>query len=145
MTYVSGEGSRTAALIESIEKGLVPRVADSVARIEAAVRDAVHRQHQSAQSILQDLNARQSQAADQRQRDFMEEIRRQVREAADAQLNAALHEFGEKLDRKLAELTPPEPPAPVTASEPESEPPHYPSVIEPPAKPRNPWGWLSLL
>jgi len=146
LTYASGEGSRAVALIESIEKGLVPRVAESMTRIEAALRDAMHRQNQSAQSILQDLNSRQSQAADQRQRDFMEEIRRQVRVAADLQLAAALRDFGERLDRKLAELAPPEPPAPVAASETESEPPQHVEVsVETPAKARNPWGWLSLL
>jgi ATP-dependent Clp protease ATP-binding subunit ClpA len=38
LTYVSGEDSRAVALIESIEKGLVPRVTESMTRIEAAVR-----------------------------------------------------------------------------------------------------------
>jgi hypothetical protein len=81
----------------------------------------------------------------------MDEIRRQMREAADLQLTAAFKEFGEKLDRKLAELTPPEPPAPVEAIEPESprnsEPPYQaiPETAEMPAKPRNPWGWLALI
>jgi hypothetical protein len=103
LTYGSGDGSKAVVLMERIEQSLVPRVADAMTRIEAEVQEAARR-YQSVQSILQDLNSRQSATAEQRQIELMEQIRRQVREAADLQLGAALREFGERLDAKLAEL-----------------------------------------
>jgi hypothetical protein len=120
--------------MERIEQGLVPRVADAMTRIEAEVQEATRR-YQSVQSILQDLNSRQSAAAEQRQIELMEQIRRQVREAADLQLGAALREFGERLDAKLAELNPP---AKSVELEPEPEP------YEPPVQAPRPryWSWL---
>ena len=135
LTYGSGDGSKAVVLMERIEQGLVPRVADAMTRIEAEVQEAARR-YQSVQSILQDLNSRQSAAAEQRQIELMEQIRRQVREAADLQLGAALRDFGEKLDAKLAELNPPAEPV-----EHEPEPQRYEPA--PPPRPRY-WSWLVL-
>jgi hypothetical protein len=138
LTYGSGDGSKAVTLMERIEQGLVPRVAEAMTRIEAEVQEAARR-YQSVQSILQDLNSRQSAAGEQRQIELMEQIRRQVREAADVQIGAALREFGERLEAKFAELNPPAKPI-----EPEPEPQRY----EPPPlvhKPRaNYWSWLAL-
>ena len=138
LTYGSGDGSKAVVLMERIEQGLVPRVAEAMTRIEAEVQEAARR-YQSVQSLLQDLNSRQSAAAEQRQVELMEQIRRQVREAADVQLGAALREFGERLEAKFAELNPPAKP-----TEPEPEPQRYepaPLVHKPRA---NYWSWLAL-
>jgi hypothetical protein len=138
LMYGSGDGSKAVTLMERIEQGLVPRVAEAMTRIEAEAQEAARR-YQSVQSLLQDLNSRQSAAAEQRQIELMEQIRRQVREAADVQIGAALREFGERLEAKFAELNPPAKPV-----EPEPEPQRY----EPPPlvhKPRaNYWSWLAL-
>jgi hypothetical protein len=124
---------RAVVLMERIEQGLVPRVADAMTRIEAEVQEAARR-YQSVQSILQDLNSRQSATAEQRRIELMEQIRRQVRAAADLQLGAALRDFGEKLDAKLAALNPPAEPV-----EHEPEPQQYEPA--PPPRPRY-WSWL---
>ena len=71
LTYGSGDGSKAVVLMERIEQGLVPRVADAMTRIEAEVQEAARR-YQSVQSILQDLNSRQSATAEQRQIELME-------------------------------------------------------------------------
>jgi ClpA/ClpB-like protein len=136
LTYGSGDGSKAVALMERIEQGLVPRVADAMTRIEAGVQEATHR-YQSVQSMLQDLSSRQSSVAEQRQFELMDQIRRQVREAADLQLGAALREFSERLDAKLAELNPPAEPI-----EPEPEPEPYEPPVQAP-RPRY-WSWLVL-
>jgi hypothetical protein len=135
LTYGSGDG-KAVVLMERIEQGLVPRVADAMTRIEAEVQEATRR-YQSVQSMLQDLNSRQSAVAEQRQFELMDQIRRQVREAADVQLGAALREFGERLDAKLAELNPPAKPV-----EPEPEPEPYEPPVQAP-RPRY-WSWLVL-
>jgi len=103
LTYGSGDGSQPTALMTKIEQGLVPRVADAVTRIEDAVRDAMQRQ-QTAQSMLQDLSSRHWEESERRQKEFMDEIRRQVRESADVQIAAVLKDFNDKLDTKLNEL-----------------------------------------
>jgi len=72
-------------------------------RIEAEVQEATRR-YQSVQSLLQDLNSRQSAAAEQRQIELMGQISRQVREAADVQLGAVLREYGERLEAQFTEL-----------------------------------------
>ena len=75
--------------------------------------------------------------AEQRQLELMEQIRRQVREAADAQIGAALTAFTERLDAKLAELNPQ-----VKQPEPEPEPrPYEPEVPRP--RPSY-WTWFAL-
>jgi hypothetical protein len=138
LTYGTGDGSKAVVLMERIEQGLVPRVADAMLRIEAEVQEATRR-YQSVQTMLQDLNSRQSAAAEQRQIELMEQIRRQVREAADVQLGAALREFGERLEAKFAELNPPAKPI-----EPEPEPQRY-EPAPPVHKPRpSYWSWLAL-
>ncbi len=121
LTYGAPKDTRTIALVETIEKGLVPRVSDAVTRIEAAVLEATQGQRQTVQSLLVDLNARRSRD-EQQQRDFMDEIRRQVREAVDIHFAAALRDLDDKFAAKVEELTakPPEPVA--LASEPEPEP-----------------------
>jgi len=138
LSYGLTDGSKAVTLMERIEQGLVPRVAEAMTRIEAEAQEAARR-YQSVQSLLQDLNSRQSAAAEQRQVELMEQIRRQVREAADVQIGAALREFGERLEAKFAELNPPAKPI-----EPEPERQRY----EPPPlvhKPRaNYWSWLAL-
>jgi hypothetical protein len=105
-------------------------------RIEAEVQEATRR-YQSVQSMLQDLNSRQSAVAEQRQFELLDQIRRQVREAADLQLGTALREFSERLDAKLAELNPPAKPV-----EPEPEPEPYEPPVQAP-RPRY-WSWLVL-
>jgi Clp amino terminal domain, pathogenicity island component len=129
LTYGSDENSRASAVIESIEKGLVPRVDDALTRIEAAIHDAMQRQHQSVHALLQDLSAGQIEKAEQRQREFMEDVRRQVLEAASAQLTSVLNDFEDRIDAKLAELA------------------REPARTIPPgntAKPRGAWSWLTL-
>ena len=96
------------------------------------------RRYQSVQSLLQDLNSRQSAAAEQRQIELMEQIRRQVREAADVQLGAVLREFGEWLKAKFTVNLPAKP------IEPEPEPQRY-EPAPPVHKPRpSYWSWLAL-
>ena len=123
--------------MERIEQGLVPRVADAMTRIEAEVQEAARRYNPSSPFCRISIEA--VRAAEQRQVELMEQIRRQVREAADVQLGAALREFGERLEAKFAELN--LPPKPI---EPEPEPQRY----EPPPlvhKPRpNYWSSLAL-
>ena len=147
LTYGGGDNSRTVAVIDSIEKGLVPRVDGAVSRIEGAIVDAMQRQHQSVQSLLSDLNSRHDQEWQRKQSEFMDEIRRQVREAADVQFSAALKDLNDNFDRRLAEakqaMTPPplapaSEPAPETKSQPEPEP----TTAEPP---KSNWNWLGLL
>jgi len=138
LTYGSGDGSKAVVLMERIEQGLVPRVAEAMTRIEAEVQEATRR-YQSVQSLLQDLNSRQSAAAEQRQIELMEQIRRQVREAADVQLGAVLREFGERLEAKFTELN-----LPAKPIEPEPEPQRY-EPAPPVHKPRpSYWSWLAL-
>jgi ATP-dependent Clp protease ATP-binding subunit ClpA len=136
LTYGSGDGSKAVTLMERIEQGLVPRVANAMLRIEAEVQEATRR-YQSVQSMLEDLNSRQSAVAEQRQVELMDQIRRQVREAADIQLSAILRDFSERLDAKLAELTPAKP----IEAQPERET-YVPPVPAP--KQRSYWSWLVL-
>lgn len=140
LSYGAGDASKALVLMERIEQGLVPRVADAMMRIEAEVQEATRR-YQSVQSMLQDLNSRQSVLAEQRQMELMEQIRRQVREAADAQIGAALTAFTERLDAKLAELNPQ-----VKQPEPEPEPDPEPRPYEPEIPRPRPsyWTWFAL-
>jgi len=142
LTYGGGDNPRTVAVIDSIEKGLVPRVDDAVSRIEGAIVDAMQRQHQSVQSMLADLSSRQSQEWQRQQSEFMDEIRRQVREAADIQLSAALKDLNETFDRRLAEATQAITPEPATVSEPAPETKSQPT---PGGPSKLNWNWLGLL
>ena len=100
----TSEGSsKAAALLETIDQTIVPRVADALAKIESVISDAMQRQ-QTVQSMLQDLSSRNWEETERRQREFMDEIRRQVREAAEMQIAAALEDLNEKFDAKLAGL-----------------------------------------
>jgi hypothetical protein len=101
LSYTGGAGMQALALMAKIEQGLVPRVGDAMDRIEATVQNALQR-YQTVQKVLEDLgyHARDS---EERQRAFMDDIRRQVREIAEAQL-VTLRDFEIKLDDKLAEL-----------------------------------------
>lgn len=140
LTYASGEGTRTRALVEAIETGLVPRVSESMDKIHAVCVEAIQ-QGQTVQKMLQDLNAKQSFEAEQRQVAFMEDIRRQVREAVDMQVGTALKQFGEELMRKLDEV-------PAEDANKAAEPAGPEPMPEPPTTPRtrpNPWGWLGLV
>jgi hypothetical protein len=146
LTYGAGEGSRAVAVIEAIETRVIPGVDNAVTRIENAIVDAIQRQHQSVQAILADLNSRQSHEWEQRQRDFMDEVRRQVREAADAQFGAALKDLNANFEKRLAEVKEsspqPVPPADPFLSSPPQEDPSPPKSPEPP-KPS--WGWLGMI
>ena len=146
LTYAAGESARTVAVIDTIEKGLVPRVDDAVSRIEGAIVDAMQRQHQSVQNLLVDLNSSQTQEWQRQQREFMDEIRRQVREAADIQFAAALKDLNDKFEAKLAELKPatPAPAVPIDYA------PEIKSQQQPPAEPvgepaKSNWSWLGIL
>jgi hypothetical protein len=125
-------------------------------------------QGQTVQRMLQDLNSRQTYEAERRQIEFMEDIRRHVREAIDSQVGAALQEINDTLARKIDELkqaNQPEAPAPAQSdesdtglglgSQPETDDDVYPEGEEPasgpvpqteevPKKP-NHWGWLALI
>lgn len=96
LAYGSAMRSSSLHLIETIEKGLLPRLDAAVARIE----DAIRRSYQSLQLVLEN----QSPGSEQRQRDFIEEIRQQVREAVNSQYSSALKEL-DKVDAKIAELS----------------------------------------
>ena len=72
LTYGAGDGSKAITLMEKIEQGIVPRMAEAMTKIEAEVQEAMRR-HQSVQSLLQDLNSRQSAAAEQRQIELMDQ------------------------------------------------------------------------
>lgn len=151
LTYAAGESAGTVAVIDTIEKGLVPRVDDAVTRIEGAIVDAMQRQHQSVRSMLADLNSTQAQEWQRQQREFMDEIRRQVREAADIQFAAALKDLNDKFEAKLAESQPasPEPaaPPPTAAVEqaPEIKSQQQETPMEPAEPPKSNWGWLGIL
>ena len=71
--------------------------------MEALARDAVTRQL-NVQSMLQDLGIRNSEENDRRQSAFMEEVRRQVREAADLHIGAALADFTNKFETVIAQV-----------------------------------------
>jgi hypothetical protein len=141
LTYGAGDGSQALTLMGKIEQGLVPRVADAMTRIETLVRDALERQ-QTVQSMLQDLNARNWEETERRQREFMDEMRRQVREAADAQFAAVLSELTARLSPEPAEEAVPAG-LPVTEDEARLAPPAEP-LPEPAARPRSYWSWLAL-
>jgi hypothetical protein len=144
LTYGGGDNPGTEAVIGSI----VPRVEDAVSRIEGAIVDAMQRQHQSVQSLLSDLSSRHDQDWQRKQSEFMDEIRRQVREAADVQFSAALKDLNDNFNRRLAEakqaITPPSESvserAPETKSQ--SEPETVSTTAEPP---KSNWNWLGLL
>ncbi len=154
LTYGAGENARTVAVIDTIEKGLVPRVDDAVTRIEGAIIDAMQRQHQSVQSMLQDLSASRTQEWQRQQREFMDEIRQQVREAADVQFATALKDLNDKFEAKLDEskLATPAPAAPIEQA-PETPIDSMPEIksgqqesqatVAEPAK--SSWNWLGLL
>jgi len=137
LTYGSGENSRAVAVMETIETRVIPGLNDAMRRIENAVFDAVQRQQQTVQSILADLNSRQSQDWERKQREFMDEIRRQVREAADTQFAAALKDLNETIDKRLAEskLEAPPPAETQAGSTPEQA----------PQGSKSSWNWLSLI
>jgi hypothetical protein len=129
MTYGITEVSPTE-VIDSLKNGLVPKVDDAVTRIEAAVRDAIQQQHQSVNKLLEDLSAGQIARTEERQREFMDDIRRQVREVAEAQIGAAVKEINDKLEIAVATLLSRQPQVlPIDPTE--------------PPKPKN-WNWLSL-
>ena len=142
LIYGAPKNTRTVALVETIEKSLVPRVSDAVVRIEAALHEATQGQRQTVQNFLDDLNARQFRD-EQRQREFMDEVRRQVREAVDTHLGAALRELDGKFEAKLAEADPPEPdPEPVAPREPVVNTPPFRPTVSPPR--RSYWCWIIL-
>jgi hypothetical protein len=150
LTYSASETARTVAVIDTIEKGLVPRVDDALTRIEGAIVDAMQRQHQSVRTLLADLSSMQSQEWQRQQREFMDEIRRQVREAADVQVAAALKGLDEKFQDRVAERQiEQEPPAVVAAAEPDAG--TAPSSVSTasgaaaPEKTSGSWSWLSIL
>jgi hypothetical protein len=150
LTYGAGDGSRALAVMETIEKQVIPGVNDAVTRIENAIVDAVQRQHQSVQSLLSDLSSRQSQEWERRQREFMDEVRRQVREAADTQFAAALKELNEKFQDRVGELqTEQESPSVVTPAVPGAgtAPSSASTATEgaAPEKKGGSWNWLSML
>ena len=143
LTYATGESSRTVAVIDTI----VPRVDDAMTRIEGAILDAMQRQHQSVQSLLQDLSSRQSDEWQRQQREFMDEVRRQIREAAHIEFAVALKDLNEKFESRRAE-NPPEPEEPILVTQTEASggaAPTYTTGEAAPAKPRNSWGWLGIL
>jgi hypothetical protein len=142
LTYGSGDGSHALTLMAKIEQGLVPRVADAMTRIETLVRDALERQ-QTVQSMLQDLNARNWEETQRRQREFMDEIHRQVREAADTQFAAVLSELAARLNPEPAEEAVTEEPPRAADDEAHFAPPSEPAP-EPAARPRSYWSWLVL-
>jgi Clp amino terminal domain, pathogenicity island component len=141
LTYASKK-EKEPPLVETIEKGLVPRVSDAISRIEAVVREAAQGQRQTVQDMLMDLNAQHSRD-EQRQREFMDEIHRQVREAVDIQLSAAFQDLDNRVAVKLAELAPPKPepvPEPVRENaESEGEPDR--EFAEPAPSRRSYWTW----
>lgn len=116
LTYGAGENSRSVAVLDTLEKRLIPGINDAVARIEGAVSEAIQRQHQSVQSLLSNLSSGQAQDWERRQREFMDTIRAQIREVADTQIGIAVKDLTDKIDAKVAA---------VQASAP---------AIEPPAK-----------
>lgn len=105
LTYASKAEPRWE---ETIERGLVPRVSDAIDRIEAVVREATQGQRQTVQNMLEDLNARKARD-EQQQREFMDEVRRQVREAVDIHVSAAIKDLDEKLTTAITALSPPKP------------------------------------
>lgn len=142
LTYGSGESSRAVAVMETFETRVIPGLNEAMRRIENSVFEAMQRQHQSVQSILADLSSRQSQAWEHRQREFMDEIRRQVREAADAQFATVLKDLNEKFEQKIAESKPE--PLPVSTD------PFATGVDETrqeqdPEPPKSSWNWLGLI
>ena len=133
-------------MIDTIEKGLVPRVDDALTRIEGAIVDAMQRQHQSVRNLLADLNSTQSQEWQRQQREFMDEIRRQVREAADVQFAAALKDLNGKFEAKLAEPKPAAPPLVTTVEQaPETESQQQESATQVAEPPKSNWSWLGIL
>jgi hypothetical protein len=110
LTYASGGDAKARALIDKIENGLIPRVGEAVQtvgqavqRIEDEIQNAVQTQTMTVQRLLADLSSKRSWDEEQ-QRQFIDDIRRQVREVADAQIGEAIRNFTEAVDAKLAEL-----------------------------------------
>jgi hypothetical protein len=148
LTYGAGESSRAVAVIETIETRVIPGVNNAVTRIENAIVDAVQRQHQSVQSMLADLSSKQSQEWELRQKAFMDEIRQQVREAANTQVAAALKDLNAALEKTRAETqTPVEepettPPTEATVDVSPSQTESAPAELEVKHKPS--WSWLTI-
>jgi hypothetical protein len=141
LTYASGGDAKTRALIDKIESGLIPRVGEAVQtvgqavqRIEDEIRNAIQTQTMTVQRLLADLSSRRSWDEEQ-QRQFMDDIRRQVREVADTLIGEAIRNFTEKLDAKLAEFKP-------QRSDPEPEPPMVPPTTP---KHRGYWSRIGVL
>ncbi|HXG79328.1 MAG TPA: Clp protease N-terminal domain-containing protein [Methyloceanibacter sp.] len=141
LTYGAGESSRAVAVMETIETRVIPGLNDAMRRIENAIFEAVQRQQQTVQSVLADLNSRHSLDWERKQREFVDEIRRQVREAADMQFAAALKELNATFEKKLAEAKE-ENPAP--SPQPDV---HAPAQAQPSKAPetKSSWNWLSLI
>jgi hypothetical protein len=136
LAYGNGEVSPTA-VIESIKNGLVPKVDDAVTRIEAAVRDAIQQQSQTVTKLLEDLSAGQAERAE-RQREFMDDIRRQVAEAAEVKIAEALRTFNEQINAKVADLEK----QPLSIDD---QPRDRLVSDEPATKTKSGWNWLGLL
>jgi hypothetical protein len=145
LLYGAPTTTRTNALVERIEKGLVPCVSDAVTRIEAAVVEATQGQRQTVQRMLEDLNAQRSR--DELQHlEFMDEIRRQVREAVDVHVAAAFRDLDDRFAAKLDALTPkaPEVDAPEIDSDSEIRIGTASTDQQPAPKVKSSWNWLLL-
>jgi ATP-dependent Clp protease ATP-binding subunit ClpA len=121
-------------LLDKIEKNLVPRVSDAMTRIEGAVREATQGQHVTVEKFMQDLNGRLF-GNEHSQRELMEDVRRQVREAAELQA-ATLRDLDAKVTATLSE---------VAALKQEAEAAKLAAAEHPPVPvPRKYWSWIVL-
>lgn len=142
LSYGVGESSRAVAVMEAFETRVIPGLNDAMRRIEDAVFEAMQRQQQSVHSILADLSSRQSQDWERQQREFMDEVRRQVREAADTQFAVVLKDLNETFEKRLTEVK--EETAPPDTQVETQSPGSAPETTEPQG-PKSSWNWLGLI
>ena len=137
------------AVIERIESGPMPRLADFIARLQTEIRDAVELQ---VGNVLRDVAEPQLRAAVQRQLASTEEINRQFRSVTETQLTTLLREFSDKLTTEVNEPEAEhEPPVamPTTSADTAGTHPTFVTTTTPPINAgvgaKRYWNWMALI
>ena len=150
LAYGAREEFDVPAVIERIESGLAPRVAEVLSRFQGDLRETAQRE---MNTLMREVAEPQLTAAVQRQVAAMDDINRQFRGLLESSLNNALGEFKKKLLEAIheAEPAPQEPPASMPAGDNDSAgtaPTPVTTQIPPArthAQPRRYWNWMALL
>ena len=103
LAYGAREELDVPAVIERIESGIAPRVAEVMSRFQGDLREAAQRE---LNTLVREVAEPQLTAAVQRQVASMDEINRQFRGLLESSLNNALGEFKAKLLEAINEAEP---------------------------------------